>query len=83
MTIKVDSFVNLAVRQLWQNLKITPDIVCCLAAIEMQQLGISTKKDMVKLRSECANYGIRKPQMSQQTMPILQQKHDKIVGIIE
>jgi hypothetical protein len=22
--------------------KITPDIVCCLAAIEMQQLGIST-----------------------------------------
>jgi hypothetical protein len=45
--------------------KITPDIVCCLAAIEMQQLGISTKKDMVKLRSECANYGIRKPQMSQ------------------
>ena len=24
--------------------KITPDIVCCLAAIEMQQLGISTKK---------------------------------------
>ena len=45
--------------------KITPDIVCCLAATEMQQLGISTKKDMVKLRSECANYGIRKPQMSQ------------------
>jgi hypothetical protein len=39
--------------------------VCCLAAIEMQQLGISTKKDMVKLRSECANYGIRKPQRSQ------------------
>jgi hypothetical protein len=36
-----------------------------LAAIEMQQLGISTKKDMVKLRSECANYGIRKPQRSQ------------------
>jgi hypothetical protein len=32
---------------------------------EMQQLGISTKKDMVKLRSECANYGIRKPQRSQ------------------
>ena len=31
----------------------------------MQQLGISTKKDMVKLRSECANYGIRKPQRSQ------------------
>ena len=45
--------------------KTTPDIVCCLAAIEMQQLGISTKKDMVKLRSEYANYGIRKPQMSQ------------------
>ena len=44
---------------------ITPDIVCCLAAIEMQQLCISTKKDMVKLRSECANYGIRKLQMSQ------------------
>jgi hypothetical protein len=39
--------------------------VCCSAAIEMQQLGISTKKDMAKLRSECANYGIRKPQMSQ------------------
>jgi hypothetical protein len=39
--------------------------VCCLAAIEMQQLGISTKKE------------------KHQTMPILQQKHDKIVGIIE
>jgi hypothetical protein len=36
-----------------------------LAAIEMQQLGISTKKDMVKLRSECENYAIRKPQRSQ------------------
>ena len=45
--------------------KITADIVCCLAAIEMQQLGISTKMDMVKLRSECTNYGIRKPQRSQ------------------
>jgi hypothetical protein len=35
---------------------------CCLAAIEMQQLGISTKKDMVKLRSECANYRMFSPQ---------------------
>ena len=41
--------------------KITPDIVCKLSAHEMEALGISSRADMMRLRTECVKYGTDKP----------------------
>ena len=42
--------------------KITPDIVCKLSAHEMEALAVSSRADMMRLRTECVKYGTDKPQ---------------------
>ena len=42
--------------------KITPDIVCKLSSHEMEALGVSSRADMMRLRTECVKYGTDKPQ---------------------
>ena len=42
--------------------KITPDIVCKLSSYEMEALGVSSRADMMRLRTECVKYGTDKPQ---------------------
>ena len=42
--------------------KITPDIVCKLSSHEMEALGVSCRADMMKLRTECVEYGTDQPQ---------------------
>ena len=41
--------------------KISPDIVCLLSSHELQELGITNRGDMVKLRNECIRYGTDQP----------------------
>ena len=41
--------------------KISPDIVCLLSSHELQELGITNRGDMVKLRNECIRYGADQP----------------------
>lgn len=41
--------------------KITPDIVCRLSTHEMEILGVSSRADMMKLRTECVKYGTSAP----------------------
>lgn len=45
------------------NEDITPDIVGLLTESEMRLLGISSREDMMKLRTECTKYGSSKPIM--------------------
>ena len=40
----------------------TPDIVCKLSSHEMEALGVSSRADMMRLRTECDKYGTDKPQ---------------------
>ena len=47
--------------ELFQREKITPDIISLLSSHEMNQLGITSKVDMMKLRLECCTYGRHKP----------------------
>ena len=42
--------------------KIMPDIVCKLSSHEMEALGVSSRADMMRLRTECVKYGTDKPQ---------------------
>lgn len=44
------------------NQHISPDIVCLLSFHEMQQLGIGSKEDMIRLRNECVKHGSTLPQ---------------------
>ena len=41
--------------------KITPDIVCRLSTHEMEILGVYSRADMMKLRTECVKYGTSAP----------------------
>ena len=41
---------------------ITPDIVCKLSSHEMETLGVSSREDMMRLRTECVKYRPDKPQ---------------------
>ena len=42
--------------------KITPDIICKLSSYEMEALGVSSRADMMRLRTECVKYGTDTPQ---------------------
>ena len=42
--------------------KITPDIVCKLSSHELEDLDVSSRADMVRLRTVCGKYGTDKPQ---------------------
>ncbi|KAJ7386861.1 hypothetical protein OS493_006894 [Desmophyllum pertusum] len=48
--------------EVFQEEKITPDVIPLLSVCEMNQLGVNNRADMMNLRVECAIYGRRKPQ---------------------
>lgn len=47
--------------EVFQKEKITPDIVSHLS-VQMNQLGVNNRGDMMKLRMECSTFGNRTPQ---------------------
>ena len=48
--------------EVFQREKITPDIISMLSTHEMNQLGITSRVDMMNLRLECSTYGRQKPE---------------------
>ena len=48
--------------EVFQREKITPDIMSMLSTHEMNQLGITSRVDMMNLRLECTTYGLQKPE---------------------
>ena len=48
--------------EVFQREKITPDIISMLSTHEMNQLGITSRVDMMNLRLECTTYGRQKPE---------------------
>ena len=48
--------------ELFHREKITPDIISMLSAHEMNQLGITSRVDMMNLRLQCCTYGRQKPE---------------------
>ena len=41
----------------FQQEKITPDLVCKLSVQELESLGLTSRRDMMALRIECAMFG--------------------------
>ena len=48
--------------ELFHREKITPDIISMLSTHEMNQLGITSRVDMMNLRFQCCTYGREKPE---------------------
>jgi len=48
--------------ELFHREKITPDIISMLSTHEMNQLGITSRVDMMNLRLQCCTYGRQKPE---------------------
>ena len=43
--------------ELFRREKITPDIISMLSTHDMNQLGITSRADMMNLRLQCCTYG--------------------------
>ena len=48
----------------WQE-KVTPDLVCKLSVQELETLGVTSRRDIVALRIECAMFGGKAPRKVQ------------------
>ena len=69
---KLDSMVSMAhilkknnlghLTELFHREKITPDIISMLSTHDMNQLGITSRADMMNLRLQCCTYGRQKPE---------------------
>ena len=54
--------VNLGyLEEKFQQEKITPDLVCKLSVQELESLGLTSRRDMMALRIECATFGGEAP----------------------
>ena len=50
--------------ELFRGEKITPDIISMLSTHEMNQLGITSRVDMMNLRVQCCPHGRQKPEQT-------------------
>ena len=54
--------VNLGyLEEKFQQEKVTPDLVCKLSVQELESLGLTSRRDMMALRIECATFGGETP----------------------
>ena len=60
--------VNLGyLEEKFQQEKITPDLVCKLSVQELESLGLTSRRDMMALRIECARFGGGAPRKGKAT----------------